>query len=121
MKVTQTSILGLFLCPLSCLANVSSEIDHLLKFVEQSGCQYERNGHLHSAVEARAHITKKYNYYRSDIESAEDFVKYAATKSTLSGKFYKIHCPEEQVALSKDWLLFELGRFRQNKSQALSR
>ncbi|TQF68159.1 hypothetical protein FLM44_21050 [Pseudoalteromonas luteoviolacea] len=106
-------MLCMILFPLSTVAQMSSEINHLLDYVEQSGCQYERNGSFHSAIDARAHITKKYKYYQDDIESTEDFIMYAASKSALSGKYYKIHCEGQNVVRSKDWLMIELNRFRQ--------
>ena len=96
----------------SAFANNNDEINHLLNFVEETDCIYIRNGNEHKGPEARTHIQKKYDYYRDDIESAEDFIKYSATKSVLSGSRYKVDCPEEKQQLSNDWLLSELKRYR---------
>lgn len=93
-------------------AATKDEIQHLLDFVKTTTCQYERNGTLHNGAEAVEHIHKKYQYFKDDIESTEDFIKYSATKSKMSGKHYKIHCDKQAPVKSKDWLLNELALFR---------
>ncbi len=91
------------------------EIDHLLGFVANMACQYDRNGSIHSGPEARDHIARKYEYYKKRVESAEDFVKYSATKSKLTGRSYKIHCPGVEALSSSEWLLQELQAFRESQ------
>ena len=54
----------------------------------------------------------KYDYFKDDIKSSEDFIKYSATKSTMSGDYYKVTCPEKKTIKTKDWLLLELKQFR---------
>ncbi|QBG37793.1 hypothetical protein EMK97_10065 [Litorilituus sediminis] len=97
---------------LSAHADSQSEINHLLAFVAQTSCTYERNGSFHNGREAVAHIKKKYRYFADDIKSAEDFIHYSASKSTFSGKHYTIHCPEQKPIKSQTWLLNELTRYR---------
>jgi len=101
---------------LNAIASSQDEISHLLTFVASTDCMYERNGTMHDGKEAAEHINKKYAYYADDIESAEDFIKYSATKSKMSGKYYKIHCSRNAPIKSKDWLLSELKAFRQSKN-----
>lgn len=110
----QLSIL-IALLSLNSHASTQDEINHLLSFITSTHCLYERNGTMHTGKEAKAHISKKYAYYADDIESAEDFIKYSATKSKLSGKYYKIHCVNEAPLKSKDWLLIELKAYRAKK------
>lgn len=93
-------------------ASSEDEIAHLLDYVSKTGCQYERNGTMHTGVEAVQHINKKYNYFKDDIKSTEDFIKYSATKSKMSGKFYKIHCVNKKPVKSSEWLVKELKRYR---------
>lgn len=93
-------------------ASVYAEIDHLLHYVASTDCQYERNGSLHNGAEAVKHIQRKYDYYRDDIQSAEDFIAYSASKSALSGRYYWIHCDGQAPQKSQDWLSAELVRFR---------
>jgi hypothetical protein len=88
------------------------EVEHLLGFVAHSGCTLIRNGSRHDAAEAVDHILKKYDYFRDDIHSTEDFIAYSATKSTLSGRQYRVECPGRASLSSSEWLLQELARYR---------
>lgn len=96
------------------VAGTQQEIDHLLAFVAATHCSYERNGSRYDGQRARDHMNRKYQHFKRKISSAEDFIKYAATKSTLSGKQYRIYCPGSDVINSSDWLLEELAVFRQS-------
>ena len=89
----------------------SGEIDHLLTYIEESGCTFIRNGKTYSAVEGRHHIERKYEHVKSRVSSAEDFIKYAATTSSITGRLYTVICKGEEM-LSGDWLHAELERFR---------
>jgi len=102
-------------------ADTQKEITHLLDFVANTACKYERNGTLYGGIEAQAHIKKKYQYFIDKIKSAEDFIKYSATQSTMSGKKYKILCENLPVQYSADWLLEELKNYRQSRSGGKSR
>lgn len=95
------------------------EIAHLFQFIEVSECNYERNGAKYKGAEAVKHINRKYQYYFDDIKSTEDFIKYAATKSAMSGKHYKIYCPDSKAINSRDWLLRELKKYRQLNASLL--
>jgi len=97
---------------LNVFASTQDEINHLLSFVESTDCKYERNGTMHNGKEAVEHINKKYAYYSDDIESTEDFIRYSATKSKMSGKHYKIHCSNKSSIKSQNWLLNELMVYR---------
>ena len=97
-------------------ADTQNEIAHLLDFVANTACKYERNGTIYDGVEAQIHIKKKYHYFIDKIKSAEDFIKYSATRSTMSGKKYKILCADTPVQNSEDWLLEELKKFRQSQA-----
>lgn len=97
------------------LAMPKTEIEHLLNYVSSTHCQYERNGDMHSGQEAVEHIKKKYDYYDEEIETAEDFIEYSATKSTLTGAPYKIHCEGQAPTTSRVWLLAELARYRKSR------
>ena len=94
------------------LADTQQEIDHLLDFIGKTNCKYIRNTSSHTGVEAKEHINKKYSYYKEKIHSAEDFIKYSATKSELSGTSYKVLCPGKSTQDSSAWLLDELKHYR---------
>jgi hypothetical protein len=111
----QAWCLVLFLQAGLVLADSREEIDHLLDYVAKSNCKYDRNGTIHDGPQARDHMNRKYQYYRKKVKTAEDFIEYSATRSTISGKEYKIRCPETGVTSSSDWLLDELRRYRQER------
>jgi len=102
------------------IADTQQEINHLLAFVTSTTCEYERNGNVYDGARAVKHINRKYEYFKDEINSTEDFIKYSATKSTMSGKHYKIHCNNVPVQNSSDWLLEELKRYRESKTSSSS-
>ena len=88
------------------------EITHLLSFVKHTQCKYERNGKRHNGSDAVKHIKKKYAYYQEDIGSTEAFIELSASKSSLSGQPYIIHCSGQKAISSNTWLTQELKRWR---------
>ena len=93
-------------------ADQVAEVEHLLAYVENSGCTFVRNGDQHTAADSVSHILKKYDYYRDDIKTTEDFISYSATKSILSGKYYTVSCPGQEVMRTQVWLMAELRHYR---------
>jgi hypothetical protein len=90
------------------------EVMHLLKFVQESDCQFNRNNTWHSGKDARQHLETKYDYLakRAAVEKAEDFIEKGASESSLSGKPYQIRCADGKTIPSAQWLSEELRRFR---------
>lgn len=96
-------------------ADMEAEIEYLLLYIESSNCTFHRNGKIHDNKDASAHIRKKYNHTKRWINSTEDFIEYAATKSSISGDPYQVICDGIQLPTAT-WLTEELARFRK-KSQ----
>jgi hypothetical protein len=90
-------------------AGTTEEIASLLLFIEQSECTFTRNGKHYDSLEAREHIEKKYAYYKERINSAEDFILYSATKSTITGEPYRVICKGVNM-ITSDWLKAELAQ-----------
>lgn len=114
IKYIWTAFFLLALGSVNAAVGKQAEIQHLLKFVESSQCTFLRNGSSHDSINARSHIEMKYNHVKSRVDSTEDFIKYAATRSSLSGKQYEVVCNGKRHATG-NWLLLELLRFRQRK------
>jgi hypothetical protein len=93
-------------------ASPEAEIDHLLTFIAGSPCAFIRNGVAHDGAQAVSHIKDKYEHYREDIRSAEDFIALAASKSAMSGKAYLVQCDGAERPAA-EWLTQELSAFRQ--------
>ena len=89
------------------------EVLHLLEYLRNSDCAMERNGKKHDSEDAYSHVKRKYEYFRDEIRTSEDFIEYSASKSTMSGKFYRIFCENESAVLTRDWLLEELHDYRE--------
>lgn len=99
---------------LACAATPEQEIDHLLSYLQQSGCDFQRNGSWHSAQDARAHLQKKYQYLQDKqlAGTAEQFIERGASQSSLSGTPYQVRCAGQPVQDSGPWLSAELQRYR---------
>jgi hypothetical protein len=93
---------------ISCAAGTTEETVSLLLFIEQSECTFIRNGKHYDALKAREHIEKKYAYYKERITSAEDFILYSATKSSITGEPYRVICNGVNM-ITSDWLKAELA------------
>ncbi len=95
-------------------AIAQTEINYLLGSVENSACEFFRNGSWHDARSAAAHLRDKYEFLaREDrIQTAEDFIEQAATKSSLSGLPYQVRCSGEAAVTSNEWLRHVLARYR---------
>ena len=98
-------------------ASARQEIEHLFSHLEQSGCQFQRNGAWHSAPDAAAHLRQKYGYLRKKklLGSTEDFIERAASQSSMSGKPYEVRCAQGAAVRSADWLGAELKLYRARK------
>lgn len=88
-----------------------AEISHLLDYLSASPCVFIRNGEASTAPDARAHIERKYQHVGKLVTTAEDFIAYAATRSSVSGQPYRVRCGEREFP-SAAWLKEELARYR---------
>lgn len=110
-------VLGLALLPMARAAPsaiAQAEINYLLGFVEKSGCEFFRNGSWYDSKKAQAHLRDKYQMLAAGdlINTAEDFIEAAATKSSLSGQLYQVRCSGAGAVTSSRWLRAALARYR---------
>ena len=90
-------------------------IQYLLDFVKKSDCQFYRNNKQHTAGEAATHMQKKYEHFRDEIKTPEDFIRLAATKSLISGKPYYVKLKTGEKITSEAWLLKALEAYREKQ------
>ena len=97
------------------------EINHLLGLIEQSGCEFFRNGTWYDAQRAHAHLRAKYDALiaSNQIKTAEDFIEKAASNSSLSGQPYQIRCGGGAAMTTHQWFAAALARFRNNISRSV--
>lgn len=91
------------------------EIAYLFQRLEQSGCQFYRNGSWHSGQKAAKHLQKKYVYLLAKelVPTTAVFIERAATKSSISGKPYRVRCTNHVAVDSGAWFTQELVRWRE--------
>ncbi len=93
-----------------------TEIDGLLKTLGASPCEFYRNGSWYKAPDAQAHLNRKYEYLvkKDRIETAEEFIELAGTRSSFSGEAYLVRCPGKEPEPSASWLGKRLSELRKN-------
>jgi hypothetical protein len=116
--------LGLVIAPVARAeppAIVQQEISYLLRYIGDSGCEFERNGIWKDSQTAEAHVLVNYIYLakRGRIDTTQDFIDKAAPASSLSGQPYEIRCGDDLPRRSRLWLSNELAHCRASQqSQA---
>ena len=95
--------------------HLSETIRYLLDFVKTSECIFIRNNKEHTAVEAAAHMQRKYEHYNDKIKTPEDFIRLTATKSLMTGKLYSVRLKDGKKFTSEAWLLQALEAYRQKQ------
>jgi len=91
--------------------DAEAEITSLIEAVRESGCDFNRNGSLHSAEAAAEHLELKYSRGKPYADSAEAFIERLASKSSWSGKPYEMICDGETQPAG-DWLTVTLAIIR---------
>lgn len=92
----------------------AQEIDRLFDVLRGSGCEFQRNGRWHSAEQAAAHLQRKREYIANKglLTDSESLIELAASKSSLSGKPYRVKCPGRPVVESRAWFMRKLAELR---------
>ena len=91
-------------------------ICYLLQYVRNSEVIFIRNNREHTAHEAEDHMRKKYQYFKEQIKTPEDFIQFAGTKSLLSGRLYRVRLKNGKTMLSQKWLEAALEEYRKKNS-----
>ena len=93
------------------------EINYLLGLIEESGCEFYRNGTWYDAQQAQAHLRGKFDVLAASdqIKTAEDFIEKAASNSSMSGRPYQIRCAGAAAMTTNQWFSAALTRFRGNQ------
>lgn len=90
------------------------EIERLIATLAQSECQFQRNGRWYTAERAVKHLRRKYEWLhaRDLVPDAERFIAHAASKSSLSGKPYRVRCGDTAPRASAEWFVTHLDAMR---------
>jgi Family of unknown function (DUF5329) len=89
-----------------------ARIEYLLAVVASlHGAQFIRNGTAYDSAAAVKHLRTKLGVAGSHVKTAEDFIRYCASASSVSGKPYEIRFPDGRVVLSAEFLQQRLIEF----------
>lgn len=92
--------------------SLDQTVNYLLDYIEKSDAVFIRNGSHYTGAEAVEHIKAKYEHFKKDIKTPEDFIRLAASKSLLSGKLYLAHPKGGKEQPMSEWLTAVLKEHR---------
>jgi hypothetical protein len=87
-------------------------INYLIDYVAKSNATFIRNGTSHTPDEAAAHIKAKYEHFKPEIKTPEDFIRLSASKSLVTGQPYLVRTPEGKETRLDQWLTEALRAHR---------
>ena len=108
------ALIGLLIFPARVPAeeSLNQTIDYLLDYVAKSDATFIRNGQTHTPTEAVNHIKAKYEHFKSEITTPEDFIRLSASKSLLTGQPYLVRTADGKEMHLSDWLTEALKQHR---------
>lgn len=94
--------------------DADAEIRALIAHLGDSDCRFQRNGRWYDAGDARAHLQRKYDWARKRGLSAdaEAFIDQAASRSSVTGRAYRVACPGQAEREASAWFHALLDRLR---------
>jgi len=115
--VIQT-LIALFLCGLLAEPELAQrgieqrKIEYLISAVaELHDATFIRNGSEYDSRQAAKHLRSKLGYAGSRVKTAEDFITWCATGSSLSSEKYRIRFSDGRVRDTADYLRDKLARY----------
>jgi len=82
-----------------------ARIEFLIQAIASlENAQFIRNGSAYGAEAAASHLRLKLGKAGSAVKSAEDFIRYCGTSSSMSGKAYEIRFDDGRVVPSATFL-----------------
>jgi hypothetical protein len=97
--------------------SLEQTIAFLLHRIETADAIFIRNGQTHTAREAVAHVRAKYEHFKGEIKTPEDFIRLAATKSLLTGQPYLVRNRDGKEMPLNVWLSNALREHRENEAK----
>jgi len=90
------------------------KIDALLEAIGRSNLVFIRNGTEYSAARAVSHLRLKLDRAGDRIRSAEMFITYLASKSSMTGEPYSVRLPDGHSFPAAEWLRAELRKIEKS-------
>jgi Family of unknown function (DUF5329) len=93
-------------------AREQQRIDYLIESLGSlKGAVFIRNGTEYDAAKARAHLQAKLAYGGERVKTAEDFIKYCASGSSMSRKPYQIRFADGRTVETATYFAGKLKEF----------
>lgn len=93
-------------------AHEQARIDYLIDSLGQmKGAVFIRNGTEYDAKAAQDHLRAKLNYVGDRVKTAEQFIQYCATQSSISHRPYQIRMVDGKVVNTSDYFAEKLREF----------
>ena len=92
--------------------SLDESIKYLLDYIAKSDATFIRNGQTHTPAEAVNHIKAKYEHFKKDIKTPEDFIRLSASKSLLTGQPYRVRTADGKEMQLDKWLTSALKEHR---------
>ena len=84
--------------------SLEQTINYLLEYVANSNATFIRNGVAHTPQEAVDHIKAKYEHFKAEIKTPDDFIRLSASKSLRTGQPYLVRTAEGKEMRLDAWL-----------------
>lgn len=98
----------------------TQEINYLITSIETLGnAQFVRNGTAYDSKTAADHLRLKLRNAGSRIRTAEDFIRYCASVSSVTGTPYQIRFSDGRVITSEVFLRQKLSEFRDHTNKGV--
>lgn len=97
--------------------SLEQTVHYLIDYVAKSDATFIRNGVSHTPAEAVGHIKAKYEHFKNQIKTPEDFIRLAASRSLLTGKPYLVRTPDAKEIRLDVWLTEALKQYRTENHQ----
>ena len=96
----------------------AAKIQALIRTVEKSdGLVFIRNGSAHQPAQAASHLRLKWRKAGKRVRTAEDFIRYCATGSSMSGKPYRIRFADGRIEDSAVYFRAQLRRIEAGRTK----
>ncbi|BEP63439.1 hypothetical protein GmRootV213_39930 [Variovorax sp. V213] len=123
-RFLRTALFALFLGAAAALAQATPSaseqmlIDTLiLRVSNMKTMTFMRNGDEHNAADAAKHMKAKFEHFKDEIVTAEDFIDRCASRSEMTGKAYQVKMPGGAVRDANEFLNAELRTLRKAGSR----
>jgi len=118
-RFLRTALFALLLAAVAALAQATPSaseqklIDTLiLRVSNMKTMTFVRNGDAHNAADAAKHMQAKFDHFKDEIVTAEDFIDRCASRSEVTGKPYQVKLSDGVVRDAKEFLTAELHTLR---------